>query len=177
MKRTLSEKKVLKLLKIEDFRHLSKDSVMKLASTIDKMDPEVAKKALEQFPNFAQTVKESLTEYKDTAIKIIDDGNEDHKSLIQLINSESQVLLKMLEDDSLDFNEKFLIMDRIDKLQDRLSKENKELRKYRLKILGGLGALILGGFFILASTLGGKSEISTDNWNNSDNDEDDYTKI
>lgn len=83
----------------------------------------------------------------------------------------------MLEDESLDFNEKFLIMDRIDKLQDRLSKENKELRKYRLKILGGLGALILGGFFILASTLGGKSEISTDNWNNSDNDEDDYTEI
>ena len=37
--------------------------------------------------------------------------------------------------------------------------------------------LILGGFFILASALGGKSEISTDNWNDSDNDEDDYTEI
>ena len=47
MSRTLSEQKVLKQLKIEDFRHLSKDTVMRFASSIQKMDPEVAKKALE----------------------------------------------------------------------------------------------------------------------------------
>lgn len=46
MKRTLSEQKVLKQLKIDNFRQLSKDTVMKFASSINQMDPEVAKKAL-----------------------------------------------------------------------------------------------------------------------------------
>ena len=44
--------------------HLTKDKVIKMASMLDKMDPEVAKKALEQFPEFANTTKEMLTEYK-----------------------------------------------------------------------------------------------------------------
>lgn len=44
----MSEAKVLKKLDIADFRHLTKDKVIKMASMLDKMDPEVAKKALEQ---------------------------------------------------------------------------------------------------------------------------------
>lgn len=60
----MSEEKVLKKLDIADFRHLTKDKVIKMASMLDKMDPEVAKKALEQFPEFANTTKEMLTEYK-----------------------------------------------------------------------------------------------------------------
>lgn len=44
MGRSLTEQKVLKKLGIEDFRHLTKDKVIKMASMIDKMDPEVAKK-------------------------------------------------------------------------------------------------------------------------------------
>ena len=59
MKRTLSEQKVLKQLKIDNFRQLSKDTIMKFASSINQMDPEVAKKALEQFPEFATVVKEA----------------------------------------------------------------------------------------------------------------------
>ena len=41
-----SEEKVLKKMDIVDFRHLTKDKVIKMASILDKMDPEVAKKAL-----------------------------------------------------------------------------------------------------------------------------------
>ena len=60
MSRPLTEQQVLKKLKIEDFRHLTKDKVIAMASMLDKMDPEVAKKALEQFPDFANTMKEVL---------------------------------------------------------------------------------------------------------------------
>ena len=62
----MNEQKVLKKLDITDFRHLTKDKVIKMASMLDKMDPEVAKKALEQFPEFANTTKEMLSEYKDS---------------------------------------------------------------------------------------------------------------
>ena len=46
MSRTLTEKKVLKKLGIDDFRHLTKEKVITMATMLDKMDPEVAKKAL-----------------------------------------------------------------------------------------------------------------------------------
>ena len=42
MGRPLTEQQVLKKLKIEDFRHLTKDKVIAMASMLDKMDPEVA---------------------------------------------------------------------------------------------------------------------------------------
>ena len=45
MSRTLTENQVLKKLNIPDFRHLSKDNIMSFVSMIDKMNPEVAKKA------------------------------------------------------------------------------------------------------------------------------------
>ena len=64
MNRTLSEQKVLKKLDIPDFRHLSKDKIIAFASLLPQMDAEVAKKALEQFPNFASTSLEVMKEYK-----------------------------------------------------------------------------------------------------------------
>lgn len=160
MKRTLSEQKVLKQLKIDNFRQLSKDTVMKFASSINQMDPEVAKKALEQFPEFATVVKEAITEYKEAAIDAVSKGNEDHKELISMIKLEYQILLEMLRDGNLTVDEKLKILDRIDELQNKVSKENKEMRNYQLKVLGGVFAAISVGILALAATLGGNAQIS-----------------
>ena len=46
MRKLLSEKKVLKKLGIDDFRHMTKNKVIKLVSMLDRVDPEVAKKAI-----------------------------------------------------------------------------------------------------------------------------------
>ena len=47
--KVLSESQVLEKLDIPDFRHLSKDKIMTFFSMLPSMDPEVAKKAIEQF--------------------------------------------------------------------------------------------------------------------------------
>ena len=52
MQRTISEQQVLQRLGIQDFRHMTKDKIMRFATMLPYMDPEVAKKALEQFPAF-----------------------------------------------------------------------------------------------------------------------------
>lgn len=56
----MTEEKVLKKLGIDDFRHITKNKVIKMASMLDRVDPEVAKKAIEQFPDFSNTAKEIL---------------------------------------------------------------------------------------------------------------------
>lgn len=52
MKKSLDEKKVLRKLGIDDFRHMTKDKVMVMASMLDKMDPEVEKKPWNSFRTF-----------------------------------------------------------------------------------------------------------------------------
>ena len=87
MRNLLTEKQVLKKLDIPDFRHLTKGKVIDLASMLDRMDPEVAKKALEQFPEFAKAAKEILAEYKDTLDKGIASNNESVKAYYDVCNS------------------------------------------------------------------------------------------
>lgn len=67
--------------------HLTKDKVIKMASMLDKMDPEVAKKALEQFPEFANTTKEMLTEYKVSLDKGLESNNESVKAVYDTYNA------------------------------------------------------------------------------------------
>jgi len=66
----------------------------------------------------------------------------------------------MLSNDNLTVDEKLKILDRVDELQNKVSKENKEMRNYRLKVLGGLFTTIGVGILVLASTLGGNTEIT-----------------
>lgn len=71
MKRTLTEQKVLKKLGISDFRHMTKDKIVKFASMLPYMDPEVAKKALDQFPAFKELVSQLVVEYKAIVEKVL----------------------------------------------------------------------------------------------------------
>ena len=62
--RLMSEKEVLQKLGIPDFRHLSKKTAVQFISSIPQMDPEVAKKALDQFPELANMALGIAKEYK-----------------------------------------------------------------------------------------------------------------
>lgn len=79
----LTEKQVLKKLNIPDFRHLSKDKIMTFFSMLPNMDSEVAKKAIEQFPTYASTVKEIVSEYKGFLEKAFADNAESVQSYVK----------------------------------------------------------------------------------------------
>ena len=53
----MTEEKVLKKLGIDDFRHITKNKVIKMASMLDRVDPEVAKKLLSNFLIFQIRLK------------------------------------------------------------------------------------------------------------------------
>lgn len=75
----ISEEKMLKTLDIPDWRHMTKDKVLEFASQMYKLDPEVAKQAINQFPNFSEmginivaNLKDSLTEICESDDKHMD---------------------------------------------------------------------------------------------------------
>lgn len=111
MKRTLSEAQVLKRLDIEDFRHLTKDKVVSMAAMLDKMDPEVAKKALEQFPEFAATMKQIFSEFKQFLDVGLKTNAEDVKSYYESCDRIIATCQKELEKDQLTCEERRFILE------------------------------------------------------------------
>lgn len=162
MARTLTEQKVLKKLGIPDFRHMTKDKVIKFASMIPKMDPEVAKMALAQFPEFAKTTKELLNYYKDVIDRALESNNECVKTNYAICNTILEALKAQLSDETLTFEQKSSIQDKmieVAKLSMEIDKQNKEFLYKNLKLT--LVAL-LGSMASLAAILGINAEIRSD---------------
>ena len=99
----MTEEKVLKKLGIDDFRHITKNKVIKMASMLDRVDPEVAKKAIEQFPDFSNTAKEILKEYKESLDKSLELNADSVKSYYDACNSIISSLQKEVENENLSF--------------------------------------------------------------------------
>ena len=106
MAKLLSEKDVLKQLDIPDFRHLSKDKVMQFASMLDNMDPEVAKAAIKQFPDFANLTLEALKDYRGVIEKAIDADKDGTKQCLDIYNQIILALSHCVEKDDIPFEEK-----------------------------------------------------------------------
>ena len=158
----LSEEKVLKKLDIVDFRHLTKDKVIKMASMLDKMDPEVAKKALEQFPEFANTTKEMLTEYKASLDKGLEANDESIKAVYDTYNTIIASLQKELENEKLTFEQKKYIIEQMKEVADKVDKKDTENKRFIAGVLT-LATLVVGGSVaVLASVRGGNTQIETD---------------
>lgn len=165
MNRLLTEQKVLRKLGIEDFRHLTKDKVITMASMLDKMDPEVAKKALEQFPEFSNTAKEMLIGYKDT----LDKGLESNRESVQLYyhscKSIIEVLQKQLDDEKLSFEEKKYIIDKMLEISKMMGEKDSENKKFiaTMAVVGTVAVCVVTA--VLASALGGNTKIETNDIN------------
>lgn len=166
MGRPLTEQKVLKKLNIEDFRHLTKDKVITMASMLDKMDPEVAKKALEQFPQFSNVAKEMLLGYKDT----LDKGLESNKESVQAYYDSCNAIIKTLEKEfdreNLSFEEKKYIIEKMAEISDKMGEKDSQNKKFivAMSVVGVVGVSVVTA--ALASALGGNTKIDTSNFDN-----------
>lgn len=173
MAKLLTEQQVLKKLGICDFRHLTKDKVVSLVSKsmIDKLDPEVAKKIIEQFPNFSETMKDILHDYKEWMNSVLlsneNSVNSFYNSCDNIINS----LQKELEKDVLTVEEKKYVFEKMIEV----AKIKKEKDSENKKFLVAMGTLVAVAFGVVAthlsSALGGNTEIEKE-----DEDEDKETK-
>ena len=159
MGKQMTEQQVLKKLNIDDFRHLTKDKVIKMASMLDKMDPEVAKKAIEQFPEFASTAKELLVEYKSTIDKGMESNDKSVKSYYDVCNTIINSLKNELEKDNLSFEEKKYVIEQMKEIADKVDQKDTENKRFIGGMILAFGTALVATAGILASTLGGNTQI------------------
>lgn len=159
MSNQLTERKVLQQLNIPDFRHITKDKVMTFASMIQNMEPEVAKKALEQFPEFAKMTLEVLKDYKGIMEKTLNENLASSKQCYDIYNEVMDALKSCLAKDDLPFEEKKYYIEKmmeIAKMAESKDAENKEFN-WKMISLGTLAVFTVVG--IGASVLGGSANI------------------
>lgn len=70
------EKQTLDILGRTDFKAIKKDEIVSITSMLSNMRPEVAKEAIKQFPELANLLKSSLSEYKEMLSKIVESDDD-----------------------------------------------------------------------------------------------------
>ena len=162
MSRSLTEAKVLRKLDIPDFRHLAKDKVVSFVSMLPYMDPDVAKHALEQFPDFAETGLAIVGCIKDSLETVVSGNNANMAEF----NARCQEALTSLEaelkrEDLSDEGRK-LVIDGIMGIIEMISKKDSENKEFLSRLLHGV--ILVSAFTLtcLAAALGLRVKTSMD---------------
>ena len=159
MSKKLTETQVLKKLGIPDFRHLSKENVMSFASMIQDMEPEVAMKAIEQFPDFAKTAISALSDYRSVLEKAFADDKESANQCFAIYNRIMDALAKCLDRDNLSFEERQYYIEQMKEVAQMASQKDSEGKKFKWANLAALGTLVIAVIASAASLLGEDSKI------------------
>lgn len=136
----LTEQEVLEILDIPDFRHMSKDKVMKFASELPNMDPQVAKTALLQFPEFAATTRDVMTCFQEATLEALKEDQDNVKSFNESCDVILALLANLAEQDDISFDQKEKIIDKmiaIVQLKGKQRHRNKKVQIYTFSLACG----------------------------------------
>lgn len=155
----LTEQEVLEILDIPDFRHMSKDKVMKFASELPNMDPQVAKTALLQFPEFAATTRDVMTCFQEATLEALKEDQDNVKSFNESCDVILALLANLAEQDDISFDQKEKIIDKMIAIVQLKGNKDAETKKFKYTLLALLAGLLSVLALALLASLGGKAEL------------------
>lgn len=155
----LTEQEVLEILDIPDFRHMSKDKVMKFASELPNMDPQVAKTALLQFPEFAATTRDVMSCFQETMLEVLKEDQDNVKSFNESCDVILALLASLAEQSDISFEQKEKIIDKMIAIVQLKGNKDTETKKFKYKLLALLTGLLSVLALALLASLGGKAEL------------------
>lgn len=154
MSRALTEEQVLKKLGIPNFRYMTKEKVVSFATMLPQIDPEVAKKLLDQFPEFSKSVLEIAKNYKDTLEKGLEENSSSTKICYETCNAIINSLTKLLEKQDLSHEERSDVINKMIELSKMVHEKDTENKQFILKVLAIAGATTFAVGGVVASVLG-----------------------
>lgn len=154
MARTIGEAKALKMLNIPDFRHLTKEKAVQLVSMLDRVDPEVAKAVLEQYPKFAEVVLSTARDWKENVGKALEENGKVTKETIAAVSAAMASLSDLVGREDATPEERSEMADRMIELAKLLNEIDKRNKDFILKVLGIGSVTFLGLAAVAAAVLG-----------------------
>lgn len=156
----LTERQVLDQLDIPDFRHLSKGKIMTFFSMLPNMNPDVAQKAIEQFPVYADVVKEVVKDFMVIVNTILAENAKDNQACYDACNKIMTELSKQLEKDDLSFEERKYFIEQLLEIEDRINKKNTENKEFYLKVLALKATVVIAFAGATIAVLGVRSRFT-----------------
>ena len=172
----ISKKRALKLLGLSDFSEMREDKVGQFVSLARKMDPEVVKAAINQFPEFKDMALQMTASLKEILNTSLEYNNHSQDIFYDACNSVLASLDEQLKDDEIDKEERAAIQDNMLQVLKMMSDKDSENKKHIEKAVNWVigGAVILGVAAISYFT-GGNINLSSST-SETDGDKD-YTDI
>lgn len=149
-KRYISEEAVKRALKIDSFRNLSKDKIMKFASMIPYMDKEVAIAIINQFPEFADFGKTVISNYMQICDNLLEKGKESQMAVIQGYQTILEALARKLDVDSITEEDRKSITEDMITVADKIAQADLQYKKF----LDRVGTKVLWGVLGVAALIG-----------------------
>lgn len=141
---------------------MTKEKVIKFASMLPYMDPEVAKKALEQFPAFKELASDLVSKYKDIVDRILSENNESQRSFYDACNSIIATLQAELSMENISSEDRRRIEDNMIRVAKMIGEKDSENKKFLWTMLLTAGTIVGGAFAAAISLLGSNSQYSSD---------------
>lgn len=154
MARTLTEKRVLKKLDIPDFRHMTKEKIIEFASMLPNMDPEVAKKALEQFPEFKNLAIEVVKQLQTSVEAGIKSNDSSQKAFYDACNETIETLKNELLEKDLSPEQEREVRENILYILNLMYDKDTENKAFLLKTVKTVGIVAAAVVLAASSLLG-----------------------
>ena len=94
MEYTPAEQRILSMMQRADFRNISKNDILSFASELGKLNPDVAREIIAQFPEYSAMINQIISECKNELDKILD---SDDKSAERFYDTTDKELADLIE--------------------------------------------------------------------------------
>ena len=163
LKRQINEKDLLKMLDIPTFRHMTKDKLASFVSALPDTDPEVAKKALEQFPDLSTAVTEIVGHYKGIISECLAGSDADTQLCLETCAAIASTIQSELKNPELTNEQRESLIDKSMQLVQQMREIDADGKRFRAHVAyAALFALCIAAA-TLASVLGGKTDFALPN--------------
>lgn len=149
----MNELELKKELGITDFRHMSKDKLLSFASNIDKLDPEVAKAIIGQFPEFKSYMLSLVDIFKEQTNNLMESGDKVSKNTYDAIQSIINVLTWELQNTELNAEQRNKCEDRLMELAKMCVSLDEKHKNFLERILNKIVNFLVGLAGITACVL------------------------
>ena len=160
IKRRIDEKDLLKMLGIPSFRHMSKGKLASFVSALPDIDPDVAKKALEQFPDLSTAITEIVGHYAGIVSECLAGSDADTRLCLETCASIIDSIQRELETERLAFEQREMLIGQSLELVQIMRSIDADGKRFRAHIIYASSIAVGLVAAALVSVLGGKTDLS-----------------
>lgn len=160
IKRRIDEKDLLKMLDIPSFRHMTKDKLASFVSALPDVDPDVAKKALEQFPDFSTAMAEIVSHYRGIVSECLAGSDGDTRLCLETCASMVNSIQRELDKKELSFEQQQALIDRSMELVQTMKEISADGKHFRAHVINVTSIALVVVTGALISAIGGKVDFS-----------------